>query len=78
MEKSGYRHIGTFLVFEAKQLLAALSKAGIRMQVSTDTAGMRNDLAAWVGQSGHTVRMIVAVHDEDYEKALGIMSDLGI
>jgi phosphoribosylformimino-5-aminoimidazole carboxamide ribonucleotide (ProFAR) isomerase len=76
---SDYTHIGTFLVFEAKRLLTALEKAGVRIQVSVDDAGLRNsDLTAWLGQSGHSVKMIVAVHREDFEKALGIMSDLGM
>jgi len=73
-----YRYLGTFLVFEAKRLLAAFEQAGVRMQLSVDDAGMKNDVAAWLGLSGHAVRMGVAVHHADYEKALGIMSDLGI
>ena len=78
MQNSDYRGIGTFMVFEAKRLLPAFSKAGVRMQVSVDNAGLKNDIVGFLGLGGHSVKMVVAVHQEDYEKALGIMSDLGI
>jgi len=77
-EKEEYVHIGAFEVFEAKRLLAVLSKAGVPLQVSTDASGLKNDLAAYLGMSGHAVKMLVAVHRDDYELAYSLMSDLGI
>jgi hypothetical protein len=78
MENSGYICVGTFEMFEAKPLLDAFATAGVRVQLSVDDAGLKNDIAAWVGLGGHAVKMIVAVHQDDHGKAYGIMSDLGI
>jgi len=75
--ESEYVCVGAFMVFEAKRLLAALSKAGVRLHVSTDASGLKNDMAAY-GMGGHAVKTIVSVHKDDYERACGLMSDLGI
>ena len=78
MQNLAYKTIGTFMVFEAKRLLPAFSKADVRMQLSVDDAGLKNDIVGLLGLGGHSVKMTIAVHEEDYAKALGIMSDLGI